>query len=102
MEAASVNVAAPQEEPQETAAITTAQAVDAFLERAKSEDYRPIATGYKSIDAAIGGGFIRQTIVFLGSPPGAGKTLFAQQIFERIAKDNKANVLYYNLEMSVE
>ena len=102
MEAASVNVAAPQEEPQETAAITTAQAVDAFLEKAQSRAFEPIPTGYKSIDLAIGGGFIRQTIVLLGAAPGAGKTIFAQQVCENIAKEGKANVVYYNLEMSAE
>lgn len=102
MEAASVNVAAPQEEPQETAAITTAQTVDAFLEKARSRAFEPIPTGYKSIDLAIGGGFIRQTIVLLGAAPGAGKTIFAQQVCENIAKEGKANVVYYNLEMSAE
>lgn len=101
-EAATVRAAAPQEEPQETAAITTAQAVDAFLEKAQSRAFEPIPTGYKSIDLAIGGGFIRQTIVLLGAAPGAGKTIFAQQVCENIAKEGKANVVYYNLEMSAE
>ena len=102
MEAASYNPVAPAEEPQEKEAYTTASAVDAFLERARTEDYKPIPTGYKSIDAAIGGGFIAQTLCFLGASPGSGKTLFAQQIFERIAREGRAQVLYYNLEMSIE
>lgn len=97
-EAATKNAEAPKEETPKT----TADAVAAFMERARSHDYEPIPTGYSSIDAAIGGGFIRQTIVLLGAAPGAGKTIFAQQTFENIAKDNRANVLYYNLEMSEE
>ncbi len=101
-EAASYKATAQAEEPQEIAPATTAEAVDAFLEKARSRDFEPIPTGYKTIDNAIGGGFIRQTIVLLGAAPGAGKTIFAQQVFEKIAKDGKANVLYYNLEMSVE
>lgn len=101
-EAASYNPVAPAEEPQEQEAYTTATAVDAFLERARTEDYKPIPTGYKSIDTAIGGGFIAQTLCFLGASPGSGKTLFAQQIFERIAKEGRAQVIYYNLEMSIE
>ena len=101
-EAASVIQTAPAEDLQPKAPATTADAVDAFLDKARSHDFEPIPTGYRSIDAAIGGGFIRQTIVLLGAAPGAGKTIFAQQIFENIAKDGRANVLYYNLEMSQE
>lgn len=97
-EAATKKAEAPKEETPKT----TADAVAAFMERARSHDYEPIPTGYSSIDAAIGGGFIRQTIVLLGAAPGAGKTIFAQQTFENIAKANRANVLYYNLEMSEE
>lgn len=96
--------AAHREKQEEEPALapSTAQSVDAFLTRVKSEDFRPIPTGYKTIDNAIGGGFIRQTLVFLGAAPGAGKTLFSQQIVERMAKEKRATVLYYNLEMSVE
>jgi len=90
------------EAPKEETPKTTADAVAAFMERARSHDYEPIPTGYSSIDAAIGGGFIRQTIVSLGAAPGAGKTIFAQQIFENIARADRANVLYFNLEMSAE
>lgn len=94
--------AVKEEEQQKTAPATTVEAVDAFLSKARSRDFEPIPTGYTSIDKAIGGGFIRQTIALLGAAPGAGKTIFAQQIFENIAKEGRANVLYYNLEMSVE
>lgn len=101
VEAATVNASASQEEPKKAPATTTAT-VDAFLMRAKSEDFKPIPTGYRSIDSAIGGGFIRQTIALLGASPGAGKTIFAQQICENMAKEGKANIVFYNLEMSVE
>lgn len=101
VEAASYTASASQEEPKKAPATTTAT-VDAFLMRAKSEDFKPIPTGYRSIDSAIGGGFIRQTIALLGASPGAGKTIFAQQICENMAKEDKANIVFYNLEMSVE
>lgn len=94
--------AVKKEEQQKPVPATTVEAVDAFLSKARSRDFEPIPTGYTSIDKAIGGGFIRQTIALLGAAPGAGKTIFAQQIFENIAKEGRANVLYYNLEMSVE
>lgn len=86
----------------EPAPATTAQSVDAFLAKARSHDFEPIPTGYKTIDNAIGGGFVRQTLVLMGAAPAAGKTIFAQQIFENIAKEGRANVVYINLEMSVE
>ena len=101
-EAASYSATAPAEEPQEIAPATTASTVDAFLEKARSRAFEPIPTGYKTIDAAIGGGFIRQTMVLLGSAPGAGKTIFAQQVCENMAREGKANIVFYNLEMSVE
>lgn len=102
MEAASYNANVPAEDPQEIAPATTASTVDAFLEKARSRAFEPIPTGYKTIDAAIGGGFIRQTMVLLGSAPGAGKTIFAQQVCENMAREGKANIVFYNLEMSVE
>lgn len=98
------STAAPKTEKpkEEKVSMTTAQAVDAFLSKAQTRAFEPIPTGYKSIDLAIGGGFIRQTIVLLGAAPGSGKTIFAQQVCENIAKNGGANILYYNLEMSQE
>lgn len=76
--------------------------VDSFLQEVKGERYRPLPTGIKAIDDAIGGGLYRQTIVMLGAAPGMGKTALASQICESIAKTGAADVLYINLEMSRE
>lgn len=76
--------------------------VDAFMGRSKSKAFEPIPTGITDIDAALSGGFIRQTLVTLGAAPGAGKTILAQQIFESIAERGSGEVLYFNLEMSTE
>ncbi len=76
--------------------------VDSFLKEVKGEKYKPLSTGIKAIDAAIGGGFYRQTIVMLGAAPGMGKTALVSQICESMAKTGAADVLYINLEMSRE
>jgi len=76
--------------------------VDSFLREVKGEKYKPLPTGINAIDAAIGGGLYRQTIVMLGAAPGMGKTALASQICESIAKTGVADVLYINLEMSRE
>ncbi len=88
-------------EEQRAPADSTAAVAD-FLDKVTSKAFEPIPTGIKEIDAALCGGFVRQTLVTLGASPGAGKTILAQQIFEGIAKSGRADVLYFNLEMSVE
>lgn len=74
--------------------------IDTLLQDFQTDHYRPICTGIKSFDKAINGGFIRQTLVTLGAAPGAGKTLLTQQIMEHIAQEGRADILYFNLEMS--
>ena len=80
---------------------TGAGMVDSFLEAVKTRKYEPIPTGIMDIDRALGGGFMRQWLVLLGAPPGAGKTAMAQWIFEGMARRG-TTCLYLNLEMSRE
>lgn len=81
---------------------TGAEMVESFLQAIQSRQYEPMPTGITDIDAAIGGGFIRQQLVLLGAAPGAGKTALAQWIFEGMAKRGVASCVYLNLEMSRE
>lgn len=74
---------------------------NAFLQAITTEKYKPVPTGIYSLDKALGGGFMRQWLVTLGAPPGAGKTALAQWIFEHMAIDGHT-VLYFNAEMSRE
>jgi replicative DNA helicase len=74
--------------------------IDALLQDFQTKRYEPIPTGIPGIDQVINAGFIRQTLVTLGAAPGAGKTMLAQQILEHIAVAGRADVLYFNLEMS--
>lgn len=72
-----------------------------FLQAITTEKYKPIPTGIKTLDNKLGGGFMRQWLVTLGAPPGAGKTALAQWIFEGMAERGNT-CLYFNAEMSRE
>lgn len=73
--------------------------VDDFLLRAMSREYEPVPTGIRDIDKALGGGFLRKTLVTLGAAPAMGKTSLCQWILENMAI-NGHDVLYVNLEMA--
>ena len=85
-----------QEEQKE---LTGPEWVDAFLAEVRTTKYEPIPTGISDLDWALGGGFMRQWLILLGAPPGAGKTALAQMLFEGMAKRG-TKCLYVNLEMS--
>lgn len=80
---------------------TGAAAVESFLQAVQSRRYEPIPTGIRDIDAAIGGGLIRQQLVILGAAPGVGKTALTQWLFETMA-EHGTDVILLNLEMSRE
>ena len=78
---------------------TGAGMVDSFLQEIRTERYKPISTGFSDFDKLIGGGLMRQTITFVGAPPGTGKTVLCSMIFENLAKSG-TRCIYLNLEMS--
>lgn len=92
---------AAQRAEQERQRRTGAGMVDTFLAEIRTRKYEPIPTGITDIDKALSGGFMRQWLVLLGAPPGAGKTALAQWIFEGMAQRG-TTCLYINLEMSRE
>ena len=75
------------------------QAFDSFMMKIQTESFRPIQTGMQSLDNLLGGGMMRQGLIILMAAPGAGKTCFAQQVFEGMAKGG-TDVIFLNLEMS--
>ena len=87
--------------PAEIKFLNGAETLDAFFQDVKTESYKPLPTGIKDIDEALGGGFIRKTVVMVGAAPGMGKTALAQWIFENMAAAGN-QILYINLEMSRE
>lgn len=94
------NAASPENDPPQVER-SSADLMDDFLMKITGDGYKPLPTGLQTIDAAIGGGLMRQTLVLLGAEPGAGKTALATMIFEQMAKDGTP-CLYFNLEMSRE
>lgn len=90
---------AAQRAEQERQRRTGAGMIDTFLSDIRGRKYEPIPTGIADIDKALSGGFMRQWLVLLGAPPGAGKTALAQWIFEGMAQRG-TTCLYINLEMS--
>lgn len=91
-----------QEAAQEAYNKSGAGMVDSFLQVIQEETYRPISSGLKPIDDALGGGFIRGSVIMLGAAPGMGKTALISQICENIARSTGEDILYLNLEMSRE
>ena len=73
-----------------------------MLQDFQTKKFEPLPTGIKEIDSILSGGFYIQTLVTLGAAPGAGKTMLAQQMFEGVAREGKADIAYINLEMSTQ
>lgn len=74
--------------------------VDSFLQEIRTERFKPISSGIASLDEALGGGFINQSVILIGAAPGMGKTALVSQICENIARTGAGDILYINLEMS--
>ncbi len=65
---------------------------DAHIKSGKVAGYRPIPTGFEPLDTYLGGGLVPESLMLIGGPPGAGKTIFTLQAARNIAamaKDNK-------------
>ena len=60
-----------------------------------------VASGYKKLNEVLGGGFVTEGFYVLAARPGSGKTTFALNIAEKIAKHGTP-VLFVSLEMSLE
>lgn len=78
-----------------------AATIHSFLQAISGRRYEPEKTGLIPLDNLLCGGFLRQSLIMMGAAPGMGKSFFAQQLFEGMAR-NGHNVLYFNLEMSRE
>ena len=94
----------PNTKQEETATEQTPKLsqVALMLQDFRTRKYEPLSTGIKEIDNIIGGGFFVQTIITLGAAPGTGKTMLAQQMFEGVAREGRADVCFVNLEMSTQ
>ena len=73
----------------------------AFWNKATSEAYKPIATGFKAFDNLLETGVVPQSVLTLLAAPGTGKTTLCQMIGECMAEHGH-KVIYICLEMSKE
>ncbi len=76
--------------------------IELFFSKIQTEAYKPLKTGISLLDAALGGGILKQTLTTVSGAPGMGKTAFCTMVAEALAKNNKQDIVYYNLEMSKE
>ncbi len=65
---------------------------DTHIKSGKLAGYKPIPTGFEPLDTYLGGGLVPESLILVGGPPGAGKTVFVLQVARNIAAaatDNK-------------
>ena len=60
-----------------------------------------VATGYRDVDEVLGGGMLSGGVYTLAARPSMGKTTFAVNIADRVAKET-GPVLFVSLEMDTE
>lgn len=71
-----------------------------YLAAVGSGNVKPyVPSGYRALDAVLGGGFVKEGLYILAARPGCGKTTLAIQMAEKIASAGKG-VLFMSLEMS--
>lgn len=69
-----------------------------IIDNIKNPKYKPLATGIKSLDRLIGGGFIKEELGILTGGAGAGKSAFALQVTDSVAKKGGI-VIYISIEI---
>ena len=88
------------EPEQEIEASFVSNMMDKFKERTSTHIYEPEETSFKKLNALLGGGFTKQSIVSIGGGTSTGKTTFTLEMIQEMMKTNL--VIYYTLEMSEE
>ena len=69
-----------------------------YRERLDRGDKPYVATGFKSLDRRLGGGFLNSGLYFLAGRPGMGKTALAIAIAEYAAQSGR--VMFLSMEMT--
>ncbi len=65
---------------------------DTHIKSGELAGHQPIPTGFEPLDTYLGGGLVPKSLILIGGPPGAGKTVFVLQVARNIAaaaKDGK-------------
>ncbi len=67
----------------------------------QGEEELALSTGFKAVDAIIGG-LSKSDLILIAGRPGMGKSSFAVNIATNVAMKSKKDVVIFNLEMSIE
>ncbi len=84
-----------RKEYEKESCLSKLEKLNQFIENTK--DFIPYSTGFNSLDSILCGG-LYSGLICLGAPSSTGKTTFALQIADNIAK-NGQDVLFFSLEM---
>lgn len=74
-------------------------ALQSFLLKVQSPDFKPTPTGFAKLDEALGGG-LYSGLCLIAAAPSEGKSALAMQIVETIAEQQGRDVLVFSFEMS--
>src|SRR5687768_8554265 len=74
------------------------QGLDEQLRSGAALEFRDISTGFRELDAAVGGGFKVGQLVLLGGHPGVGKTTLALQMARNMAASGQFACLFICFE----
>jgi replicative DNA helicase len=74
------------------------EGIDEQLRSGAAQEFRNIATGFRELDAAVGGGLKVGQLVLLGGHPGVGKTTLALQMARNMAASGQFACLYVCFE----
>jgi replicative DNA helicase len=64
-----------------------------------SQEYKGISTGFRELDALLGG-FQKSDLIILAARPAVGKTSLALDMIRHASLSEKKNILFFSLEMS--
>lgn len=64
-----------------------------------SQEYKGISTGFRELDALLGG-FQKSDLIILAARPAVGKTSLALDMMRHASLSEKKNILFFSLEMS--
>lgn len=74
------------------------QGIDEQIRSGAAQEFRNIATGFRELDVAVGGGLKVGQLVLLGGHPGVGKTTLALQMARNMAASGQFACLYVCFE----
>ncbi len=82
--------------------LSVLEQVDRKVRAGELDGFQPLATGFTTLDQAIGGGVRLGELILVGGAQGVGKTTFVFQIARNLAASSQAAALYVCYEHDEE